>query len=80
MQKKNQNFVKMQEGARKDVECCFGVLQACFGIIQNLIRLWQIYIIYEILTASVNFHNMIIEDEKDCNFESLFHQVDIGQL
>jgi len=70
----------MQEGARKDVEWCFGVLQARFGIIQNLFRLWQTYTNYEIMTACVNFHNMIIDDEKDCNFESLFHQIDIGQL
>jgi len=79
MQKK-QNFAKMQEGARKDVEWCFGVLQARFGIIQNLFKLWKIYKIYKIMTTCVNFHNVIIEDEKDWNFESLFHQVDIGQL
>ncbi len=84
----------MQEGARKDVECCFGVLQASFGvlqasfgvlqasfgIIQNLFRLWKTYTIYEIMTTCMNFHNMIIEDEKDYKFESLFHQIDIGQL
>jgi hypothetical protein len=70
----------MQEGARKDVEWCFGVLQVSFGIIQKLFRLWQTYTIYEIMTTCVNFHNMVIEDEKDCNFESLFHQIDIGQL
>ncbi len=77
---KKQNFAKMQEGARKDVEWCFGVLQARFGIIQNMSRLWQIYTIYEIMTIFVNFHNMIIEDEKDCNFESLFHLAYVGQL
>jgi hypothetical protein len=30
-----QNFSKMQEGTKKDVERCFGVLQAHFAIIQN---------------------------------------------
>jgi hypothetical protein len=62
----------MQEGARKDVEQCFGVLQACFGIIQNMSRLWQMDTIYEIITTFVILHNMIIEDESDCNFESIF--------
>jgi hypothetical protein len=70
----------MQERARKDVEWCFGVLQAHFGIIPNMYRLWQIYTIYEIMIVCVNFHNTIIEDEKDCNFETLFHLVDVGQL
>jgi hypothetical protein len=32
------------------------------------------------MIACVNFHNMIIEDEKDYNFESLFHRINIGQL
>jgi hypothetical protein len=41
----------MQEGARKDVEWCFGVLQARFGIIQNPSRLWQMDKIYEIMTT-----------------------------
>jgi hypothetical protein len=31
---KKKKITKMQEGARKDVECCFGVLQAHFGITQ----------------------------------------------
>lgn len=63
----------MQEGAKKDVE-------RCFGIIQNPFRLWQMDIIYEIMTAYVIFHNIIIEDEKDCNFESLFDLANVGQL
>ncbi len=41
-------IAKMQERARKDVEQCFGVLQAHFGIIQNPYRLWQMDTIYEI--------------------------------
>ncbi len=53
MQKKNQNFVKMQEGARKDVECCFGVLQAHFGITQIPSKLQQMDTIYEIMTTYV---------------------------
>ncbi len=70
----------MQKGARKDVECCFGVLQFHFGIIQNPFRLWQMDVIYEIMTTYVILHNIIIEDERDKNFESLFDLANVGQL
>ncbi len=69
MQKINK-IAKMQ-GAKKDAKWCFGVLQARFGIIQNLSRLWRMDTIYEIMITCVIFHNMIMEDEKDCHFESL---------
>ncbi len=69
---KKMKIAKMQEGARKDVEQCFGVLQAHFGIIQNSYKLWKMDTIYEIMTTCVIFHNMIIKDERDYNFESLF--------
>ncbi len=59
-----------------------GVLVSCtrFGIIQNPSRLWQMDTIYDIMTACVILHNMIIEDERDYNFESLFHLANAGQL
>jgi len=30
-----------KQGARKDVECAFGVLQARFAILRNPARMWQ---------------------------------------
>jgi len=30
---KKQHFFKIQKGAKKDVECCFGVFQTRFAII-----------------------------------------------
>jgi hypothetical protein len=53
----------MQESARKDIERCFEILQFRFAIIQNPCRLWQMDVIYELMTCCVSFHNMIIEDE-----------------
>jgi hypothetical protein len=47
--KKRQHFSKMQEGARKDMECCFWVLQTCFAIIQNLNKKWDMANIKSIL-------------------------------
>ena len=34
-------FALMQEGARKDVECAFGVLQSRFDIVRRPSRLWK---------------------------------------
>jgi hypothetical protein len=34
-------FALMQEGARKDVECAFGVLQSHFYIVRRPARLWK---------------------------------------
>ena len=38
---KDKLFAQKQEGARKDVECAFGVLQARFAILRNPARMWQ---------------------------------------
>jgi len=37
----NKLFALMQEGARKDVECAFGVLQSRFDIVRRPARLWK---------------------------------------
>ena len=63
---KHSYFAQMQEGARKDVERCFGVLQARWAIICNP------EMISNIMFACVVIHNMIIENELNTNLEPLY--------
>ena len=55
----------MQESARKDVERCFGVLQARFAIIPGSSRFWSKDDMTIIIKACIILHNMIVEDERD---------------
>jgi hypothetical protein len=58
-------FALKQEGARKGVECAFGVLQSRFDIVRRPSRLWKQGDIVNIMQACVILHNMIVEDEKE---------------
>ncbi|KAH9444184.1 hypothetical protein Pst134EB_033141 [Puccinia striiformis f. sp. tritici] len=71
--KKNKFFAKRQEACRKDIERAFGVLQARFAIIKNPGRFWSLTDLWTIMMAAVLLHNMIIEDERDSDFESNFN-------
>jgi hypothetical protein len=62
---KRAHFAKRQEACRKDVERCFGVLQARFAIIRNPCRQWSMDTISDIMFACCILHNMILEDESD---------------
>jgi hypothetical protein len=53
-------FALMQEGARKDVECAFGVLQSHFDIVRRPARLWKQGDVINIMQACVILHNMIV--------------------
>ena len=64
-----EHFAKCQEGARKDVERAFGVLQARWEIIKNPVRQWDLGIIENIMLACIIMHNMIFEDEKGLSLE-----------
>ena len=66
---KRTHFTKIQEGARKDVEHAFGVLQVRWVILQNLIRHWNMDDICDIMYACIILHNMIIQDESGFNLE-----------
>ena len=68
-------FAKKKEGALKDSERCFGVLQQRWRIIRQSSMFWQEETIYDIMYAYIILHNMIIEDEKDHNLP----HVDIPQ-
>src|ERR1044072_9286250 len=72
-----QLFAKIQEGARKDVERTFGVLQSRFAIIRGPSRNWHVDTMSNIMHACIIMHNMIVEDERngyDGNYE--YEQVD----
>ncbi|VVA32379.1 PREDICTED: nuclease HARBI1 [Prunus dulcis] len=67
-------FSKYQEAYCKDIEQCFGILQARFGIIRGdarfgIIRgdarMWNRATLRTIVIACVILHNMIVEDERD---------------
>ena len=62
---KESNFSACQESARKDVERCFGVLQARWSMIANPCRLWSTSDMADVMYACIIMHNMIIEDEAD---------------
>jgi hypothetical protein len=64
-------YAAEQEGARKDVECAFGVLQARFNIVRRPARSWSTRIIGQIMRACVILHNMIVEDEGEMAKESI---------
>jgi len=60
---KASHFAKEQKKARKDTECCFGVLQSRWAIVRGPAYGWNREQIRDILTACIIMHNMIIEDE-----------------
>ena len=60
----------MQEKVRKDVERCFGVLQACFAIIVAPARLWETDDIAIIMQACIILHNMIVDNERDLHYSN----------
>jgi hypothetical protein len=62
---KHKLFDEHQEGARKDVERAFGVLQSRFAIVRRPTRLWKRKSIGRIMLACVILHDMIVEDERD---------------
>ncbi len=62
---KHKLYAQYQEGARKDVECAFGVLQSRFNIVRRPARSWKRKSVGRIMKACVILHNMIVEDERE---------------
>uniref|UniRef100_A0A8R7PN84 Nuclease HARBI1 n=2 Tax=Triticum urartu TaxID=4572 RepID=A0A8R7PN84_TRIUA len=62
---KDKRFAQLQEGARKDIERAFGVLQSRFSIVRRPARLWSRASIGNIIKACIILHNMIVEDERE---------------
>lgn len=69
---KRKLFVQHQEGARKDIERAFGVLQSRFAIIRNPTRSWHLDALQCIMNTCIILHIMIVEYEcasYDGNFD-----------
>ena len=60
-----------REGARKDVECAFGILQSRFSILKRSARLYDQGDLQNVMLACIILHNMVIEDEIDKDLEDI---------
>jgi hypothetical protein len=58
-------FAKEREGSRKDVERVFGVLQSRWAIVWYPARTWISERMWNVMTACVIMHKMIVENERD---------------
>ncbi|CAL2232277.1 unnamed protein product [Prunus armeniaca] len=65
-------FAAYQEGYRKDVERCFGILQARWAIIRGAARLFDEEVLRSIMMTCIILHNMIVEDEYDYDVEEVY--------
>ncbi|XP_045827958.1 uncharacterized protein LOC123919946 [Trifolium pratense] len=75
---KRKLFAQHQEGARKDIERAFGVLQSRFAIIRNPARSWHLDALKRIMDTCIILHNMIVEDERATyggNFDYSYDQL-----
>ncbi|KAM2853527.1 hypothetical protein FF1_024106 [Malus domestica] len=62
---REKHFASCQEGCRKDVERCFGILQARWAIVRGAARMFDVKSLRSIMMTCVILHNMIVEDEFD---------------
>ncbi|CAL2246591.1 unnamed protein product [Prunus armeniaca] len=59
-------------GYRKDVERCFGILQARWAIIRGAARLFDEEVLRSIIMTCIFLHNMIVEDEYDYDADEVY--------
>ncbi|KAI5318471.1 hypothetical protein L3X38_038179 [Prunus dulcis] len=69
---KERSFAFFQEGYRKDVERCFGILQARWAIIRGAARMLDEEVLRSIMMTCIILHNMIVEDEYDYDAPEVF--------
>ena len=73
--KKQCEFARVQEAARKDIERAFGVLQSRFAIVRGPARFGDKKTLKNIMTCCVILHNMILKDERGMDLEFLYDNV-----
>ncbi|CAL8998210.1 unnamed protein product [Prunus brigantina] len=56
----------------KDVERCFGILQARWAIIRGAARMFDEEVLRSIMMTCIILHNMIVEDEFDYEAEEVY--------
>jgi hypothetical protein len=66
---KEKLYAQEQEGARKDIERAFGVLQCRFCILKRPACLYDRDVLRDVVYACIILHNMIVEDEKEEDIE-----------
>ncbi|CAL9005855.1 unnamed protein product [Prunus brigantina] len=69
---KQKLFATYQEGYRKDVERCFGILQARWAIIRGAASMFDEEVLRSIMMTCIILHNMIVEDEYDYEAEDVY--------
>eukprot|EP00918_Siedleckia_nematoides_P027264 GHVU01058723.1.p1 GENE.GHVU01058723.1~~GHVU01058723.1.p1 ORF type:complete len:253 (+),score=24.00 GHVU01058723.1:687-1445(+) len=68
---KRKHYTTRQEATRKDVERCFGVLEARFNILSQPARTWDSEFMRKVWRCCVIVHNMVVEDEAGGTFDPL---------
>ncbi|CAL8990106.1 unnamed protein product [Prunus brigantina] len=69
---KQKLFATYQEGYRKDVERCFGILQARWAIIRGATHMFDDEVLRSIMMTCIILHNIIVEDEYDYEAEEVY--------
>ncbi|XP_070681828.1 uncharacterized protein [Malus domestica] len=60
---KEKHFASCQEGCRKDVKRCFGILQARWTIVMGAAKMFDVESFRSIMMTCIILHNMIVKDE-----------------
>ncbi|CAL2229044.1 unnamed protein product [Prunus armeniaca] len=69
---KEKSFAAFQEGYRKDVERCFGNVQARWEIIRGATRMFDEDVLRSIMMTCIILHNMIVADVYDYDAPEMF--------
>jgi hypothetical protein len=75
-QQENHRFFSMKQApVRRYVECAFGLLKKRFDILSILDRSYSKHTLDLIMRACIILHNMIINDERDDDYDENYHIV-----
>jgi len=77
LEQKDIHFARVQEGARKDIERAFGVLQSRWAIVRGPAYGWNPNRLHDIMMACIIMHNMIVEDERGLALPTSFDNMGI---